>query len=69
MTSAPAAIGRLSTHVLDTTLGRPAAGIPAVLEHIAPDGTSTEVGHGTTVTNCPKKDFCARRTSPWPPHV
>ena len=48
MTSAPAAIGRLSTHVLDTTLGRPAAGIPAVLEHIAPDGSSSEVGHGTT---------------------
>ena len=51
MTSAPAAIRRLSTHVLDTTLGRPAAGIPAVLEHIAPDGTSTEVGHGTTDTD------------------
>lgn len=43
-----ATIGRLSTHVLDTTLGRPAAGIPVVLEHIAPDGSSTEVGHGTT---------------------
>jgi len=41
-------ISRLSTHVLDTTLGRPAAGIPAILEHIAPDGSSVEVGHGTT---------------------
>lgn len=44
----PATIGRISTHVLDTTLGRPAGGIPAILEHIAPDGTSLEVGHGTT---------------------
>ena len=41
-------ISRLSTHVLDTTLGRPAAGITAVLEHIAPDGTSVEVGRGIT---------------------
>jgi 5-hydroxyisourate hydrolase len=41
-------IARLSTHVLDTSLGKPAAGIPAVLEQVAPDGTSVEVGHGTT---------------------
>jgi 5-hydroxyisourate hydrolase len=42
------AINRLSTHVLDTTLGRPAAGIPAVLELIAPQGPSLEVGRGVT---------------------
>lgn len=41
-------IARLSAHVLDTTLGRPAAGIPAVLEHIAPQGSSVEVGRGVT---------------------
>jgi 5-hydroxyisourate hydrolase len=44
----PATIARLSTHVLDTTLGRPAGRIPAVLEHVAPDGSSVEVGRGLT---------------------
>ncbi len=27
------------------------------------------VGHGATLTNCPKNDRCARRTSPVPAHV
>src|SRR5919199_3470459 len=27
------------------------------------------VGHGATLTNCPKNDRWARRTSPEPPHV
>src|SRR5512143_1022000 len=27
------------------------------------------VGHGVTVTNCPKNDRCARRTAPAPLHV
>jgi hydroxyisourate hydrolase len=40
-------IARLSTHVLDTTIGRPAAGIPALLESLDPGGAS-EVGRGTT---------------------
>src|SRR5581483_12066938 len=28
-----------------------------------------QVGHGATVTNWPKNERCARRTSPAPPHV
>lgn len=40
-------IVRLSTHVLDTTVGRPAAGIPATLERVAADGVSL-VGAGVT---------------------
>jgi len=40
-------IVRLSTHVLDTTIGRPAAGIPALLESIGP-GTAAEAGRGET---------------------
>ena len=38
----------LSTHVLDTSIGRPAAGIPVLLQAIRPDGSSTQVGAGTT---------------------
>jgi len=41
-------ISRLSTHVLDTGLGRPASRIPALLEHLSPDGRTVDVGHGTT---------------------
>jgi len=40
-------IVRLSTHVLDTTVGRPAGGIPAVLESLTPEGISV-VGEGET---------------------
>lgn len=38
----------LSTHVLDTSLGRPAAGIAVVAERREPDGQWTEVGRGET---------------------
>lgn len=41
-------IDRLSTHLLDTTVGTPAAGIPETLEHLAPDGNTTACGHGIT---------------------
>lgn len=37
-------IERLSTHVLDIATGRPAAGIPAVLQ----DGDGAVIGSGTT---------------------
>ena len=37
-------MGTLSTHVLDTSLGRPAVGIGVVLESV--DGTT--IGHGIT---------------------
>ncbi|WP_205850158.1 hydroxyisourate hydrolase [Nakamurella flava] len=46
--SAPSPITRLSTHVLDAALGRPAAGIPVVLESVAPDGGCVLVGEGVT---------------------
>jgi len=48
MTGATAAIVRLSTHVLDTTIGKPAAGIPATLEQVDPDGSARAVGTGVT---------------------
>jgi len=47
ITAAPI-IDRLSTHVLDTTAGRPAAGIPATLESVGPDGTPVARGSGVT---------------------
>ena len=41
-------ITRLSTHVLDAALGRPADGIPVVLESVSPDGGCALVGEGVT---------------------
>ena len=38
----------LSTHVLDTSLGRPAAGIAVIAERREPSGTWSEVGRGET---------------------
>jgi 5-hydroxyisourate hydrolase len=38
----------LSTHVLDTALGRPAAGVPVRLERTAPGGGIEVLAHATT---------------------
>ena len=41
-------IERISTHVLDTSIGKPAAGIPVILELIGADGAADEIGAGVT---------------------
>lgn len=41
-------MGRLSTHVLDTVNGRPAAGVHVTLARIAPDGARHRVAEATT---------------------
>lgn len=38
----------ITTHVLDTARGRPAAGVPIALDRRAPDGSWSRVGHGVT---------------------
>ena len=47
MTPGPAGSATLSTHVLDATAGRPAAGVPVRLERRGPDGWSL-AGAGQT---------------------
>ena len=47
MTPGPAGSATLSTHVLDATSGRPAAGVPVRLERRGPDGWSP-AGSGQT---------------------
>jgi len=37
----------ITTHVLDTAAGRPAAGIPVLLEHLTPQGWQP-IGRGVT---------------------
>ena len=38
----------ISTHILDTALGRPAAGVRVTLERLAADGSATPAGDGRT---------------------
>ena len=38
----------ISTHVLDTARGRPAADMPVVLEQVSASGARREVGRGST---------------------
>ncbi len=41
-------MGRLSTHVLDTARGRPAAGVPVALRRIGADGSHTLLAEAVT---------------------
>lgn len=38
----------ITTHVLDTSIGRPAAGIPVALSRVAADGSIAMVGNAVT---------------------
>ncbi len=38
----------ITTHILDTSRGRPAAAVPVVLAHRGEDGTWREIGRGET---------------------
>jgi len=51
----------LSTHVLDTQWGRPAAGVPITLEHQAADGWR-ELARGTTNQDGRVRDFLPATT-------
>ena len=53
----------LSTHVLDTAFGRPAAGVAVVLEALASDGTWIEKGRGTTDIDGRIKEFLPAGTA------
>ena len=45
-------MSRITTHVLDTASGRPAEGVPVVLERADPNGAAWElVGRGVTDTD------------------
>jgi 5-hydroxyisourate hydrolase len=41
-------MSRITTHVLDTSRGRPASGLSVILERIAPDGSAHPLGKGVT---------------------
>jgi 5-hydroxyisourate hydrolase len=41
-------VSAITTHVLDTSRGRPAAGVPVILEVLTVEGGSAELGSATT---------------------
>jgi 5-hydroxyisourate hydrolase len=47
----------ITTHVLDTSRGRPADGVPVRLELESADGTWKQIGKGTTDTDGRVKDL------------
>ena len=47
----------ITTHVLDLAHGRPARGVPVVLEHQGPDGSWNLIGTRTTDANGRVADF------------
>jgi len=58
----------ITTHVLDTALGRPAAGVAVVLDRRAANGQWAEVGRGHTDADGRLKTLCPDHDPP-PPGV
>ena len=54
-------MSRISTHVLDTARGRPAAGVTVILEAAGPGGAWSERGRGVTDADGRLHDLLPRR--------
>ena len=52
-------MSKITTHVLDISLGRPAADVPVVLELQSVSGSWSEIGHGVTDGDGRMKDLAA----------
>ena len=52
-------MSQITTHVLDTSFGRPAANVPIILESQKPDGTWREIARASTDADGRVKDFAA----------
>jgi 5-hydroxyisourate hydrolase len=55
-------MSKITTHVLDVSLGRPAANIPVLLETQSANGTWSEAGRGATDSDGRLKDLAAGKT-------
>jgi 5-hydroxyisourate hydrolase len=52
-------MSRITTHVLDTAVGRPAVGLSVALERLAADGSAAQVGAGMTDADGRVRDLLA----------
>ena len=55
-------MSKITTHVLDVALGRPAADVPVLLQWRSPTGGWTELGRGATDSDGRLKDLAAGKT-------
>lgn len=55
-------MSKITTHVLDVSVGRPAANVPVLLETQSPNGLWTEVGRGVTDSDGRLKDLTTGQT-------
>ena len=53
----------ITTHVLDTAIGKPAAGVAVTLSQVHEDGSAVEVGSGVTNADGRIADLLAEGTS------
>ena len=54
----------ITTHVLDTSLGRPAAGVKVLLEQIDPDEQWHRIGEGVTDTDGRQRSLMGEGVAP-----
>ena len=52
----------ITTHVLDVSIGRPAANVPVLLEMQSANGAWSEAGHGATYSDGRLKDLAEGKT-------
>jgi 5-hydroxyisourate hydrolase len=57
-------MSHITTHVLDVTLGRPAANVPVILEAQAAGGNWAEVALGATDSDGRLREWAAAKTLP-----
>lgn len=55
-------MSKITTHVLDVSVGRPAANVPVLLEAQSLNGVWTEVGRGVTDSDGRLKDLTTGKT-------
>jgi 5-hydroxyisourate hydrolase len=55
-------MSKITTHVLDVSLGRPAANVPVLLEAKSTAGTWTTIGRGTTDSDGRLEDLGAEKS-------
>jgi len=55
-------MSHITTHVLDVSLGRPAANVPVILEALTAGGAWTQAGRGSTDADGRWKDLAPAKT-------
>jgi len=55
-------MSQLTTHILDTSLGKPAEGVPVILQHKQPEGNWNQLAEGITNQDGRLSDLLSEKT-------